>query len=111
MTPEQIQKTTIEKLDLIMLPIVKEFEENKALSYEVLSTNWEKHIQKLYIDKFEIICNILIENGVENPFEKNSDNILKASVVTISSLTFDNTVNKYYTEKLKPIIVKNFQKV
>ena len=111
MTPEQIQKATIEKLDLIMLSIVKEFEENKDLSYEVLSNNWENYIQKLHTDKFEIICNILTENGVENPFKKNSDNFLKSSVVTISSLTFDKVVNEYYVEKLKPIIVKNFPKV
>jgi hypothetical protein len=110
MTPEQIQKATIEKLDLIMLSIVKEFEENKDLSYEVLSNNWKNYIEKLHIDKFEIICNILTENGVENPFKKNSDSALKASVIAISSLTFDKTVNTYYTEKLKPVIVKNFQK-
>ena len=107
MTVEQIQKTTIEKVDLIMLPIVKYFEDNKNSSYEDLLNKWNDFKQKLHKDKFEIVCEILTENGIEDPFKKNSDNVIKSLVINFSSLTFDKTVNTLYTDKIKPIIIKN----
>ena len=104
MTPEQIKKATIQKVDLLMSSIVKDFEDNKNLSYNELSQKWSDYKDNLNFERFSVICEILTDNGVVDPFKKNSDNVRKASVVQISYPIFDDYINEYYYTKIKPII-------
>lgn len=108
MTVEEIQKATIQKVGALMSPIVDDFEQNKDLTYSELSKKWSEYTESLTFMKFLTICEILTDNGVINPFEKNKDNILKASVVQISTPFFEDCVNEYYYTKIRPIINAKF---
>lgn len=107
MTIKEIQKSTEQKVNELMIPIVKYFEENKNLTYAELYNKWEDYKNQLVVSQYEFIWDTLVKNGVEYPSKFNSDNEIKLLLIIEVPKAFKKIINRYYRSKIKSIIVKN----
>lgn len=97
------------EVDNLMTPIVNYFEENKSLPKEELFSKWEDYKQEFHTNKYEIVCEILIENGVKDLGKRGADVKIKSIVTQLFPGFFDENVNDYYITKIKPFIQKSNQ--
>lgn len=109
MTNKELYNNLESKVDTFMLPILAYFEQNSNENYETLKAKWVHYSSEINNKRIEIIFECITDTGIDISTNNKEDLPVKYFIIQVFPDVYDDLINKFYNEKIYPIIIKRFK--